>query len=117
MKSIKINFSSNKIELSESFAKKAGTVGSAEYHILVNVQKEHPECSIEIIKSKRTVKGIDINFMRNYIINHDESAILLSNFEKLVSNKATYLEIKAWFIKQYPVFKDCKTRVDWILAA
>ena len=117
MKKINVNYVSKKIELSESFAKKAGTVGSTEYQILVSVQKEYPNYNVEVIKNKKSVKGIDCNFMRNYIISHDESATLLSDFEKLITNKASYLEIKAWFIKKYPIFKDCKTRVDWILAA
>jgi hypothetical protein len=55
--------------------------------------------------------------MRNYIIKHDESAKLIEDFEQLVNNKVSYLEIKAWFVEKYPKFKDLKTRVDWILAA
>ena len=117
MKKISVNFVKGQIELSENFAKKAGTVGSAEYHTLVSVQKEYPEYKIEVLKNKKSIKGIDTNFMRNYIINHDESANLLTDFEKLIENGISYLEIKAWFIERYPVFKECKTRVDWILAA
>ena len=84
MKKISVNFVKGQIELSENFAKKAGTVGSAEYHTLVSVQKEYPEYKIEVLKNKKSIKGIDTNFMRNYIINHDESANLLTDFEKLI---------------------------------
>ena len=117
MKKINVNYVSKKIELSESFAKKAGTVGSTEYQILGSVKKEYPNYNLEVIKNKKSVKGIDTNFMRNYIIKHDESAKLIEDFEQLVNNKVSYLEIKAWFVEKYPKFKDCKTRVDWILAA
>jgi hypothetical protein len=117
MKKINVNYVSKKIELSESFAKKAGTVGSTEYQILVSVQKEYPKYNVEVIKSKKTIKGIDYNFMRDYITNHDESSKLLSNLDKLVAKGVSYLEIKAWFMEQYPAFKNYKTRTEWILAA
>jgi hypothetical protein len=55
--------------------------------------------------------------MRKYISTHDEHAELLTAFEKLVKGNLSYPEVKAWFIEQYPVFKDCKTKADWILAA
>ena len=114
----KVNFITNAIEVSTSFAKKASIYGSAEYLMLTNAQKAHPEYTLDIQKPKRTgIKGIDYDFMRNYIITHDETAKMLTAFEKLIENKLSYPEIKAWFIEQYPVFKDCKTKADWILAA
>jgi hypothetical protein len=48
---------------------------------------------------------------------HDDAEKRMDFFEKLQLNGLTYCEIKAWFIEQYPIFKDCKTRADWILAA
>ena len=114
----KVNFITNAIEVSTSFAKKASIYGSAEYLMLTNAQKAHPEYTLDIQKPKRTgIKGIDHDFMRNYIVTHDETARVLAEFEKLVDAKLPYPELKAWFIKQYPIFKDCKTRADWILAA
>ena len=114
----KVNFITNTIEVSPSFAKKASIYGSTEYLMLTEAQKAHPEYKLTILKPKKTViKGIDYDFMRKYISTHDEHAELLTAFEKLVKGNLSYPEVKAWFIEQYPVFKDCKTKADWILAA
>jgi hypothetical protein len=37
--------------------------------------------------------------------------------ERLIESKLTYGEIKQWFIGQFPVFANCTTRAQWILAA
>ena len=117
-KNFKVNFLSNSIEVTTSFAKKASIYGSTEYLMLTEAQKAHPTYTLEIQKPKKTaIKGIDYDFMRKYISTHDEHAELLTAFEKLVNGNLSYPEIKAWFIEQYPVFKDCKTKADWILAA
>ena len=117
-KNFKVNFIARTIEVSTSFAKKASIYGSAEYLMLTNAQKAHPEYTLDIQNPKRTgIKGIDYDFMRNYIITHDETTEVLPAFEKLLDGKLPYPEVKAWFIEQYPVFKDCKTKADWILAA
>jgi hypothetical protein len=114
----KLNFLSNSIEVTTSFAKKASIYGSTEYLMLTEAQKAHPEYKLTILKPKKTaIKGIDYEFMRNYIVTHDESTEMLTAFEKLVKGNLSYPEVKAWFVEQYPVFKDCKTRADWILAA
>ena len=62
-------------------------------------------------------KGMDFNFMREYISKHDNAEQLTADFEKLCNNQLSYGEIKSWFLAHYPVFNDCKTRADWILAA
>ena len=117
-KNFKVNFLNSTIEVSTSFAKKASIYGSSEYLMLTNVQKEHPTYKLEIQKPKRTaIKGIDYEFMRNYIMTHDNSDKRMDEFEKLQISGLSYPEIKAWFVDKYPVFKECKTRADWILAA
>lgn len=117
-KTFNVNFITRTIEVSTSFAKKASIYGSAEYLMLTEAQKAHPTYTLEIQKPKKTaIKGIDYDFMRKYISTHDENAELLTDFEKLVKGNLSYPEVKAWFIEQYPVFKDCKTKADWILAA
>ena len=117
-KNFKVNFIARTIEVSTSFAKRASIYGSAEYLMLTNAQKAHPEYTLDIQKPKKTaIKGIDHDFMRNYITTHDEDNKLLDAFDKLVAEKLSYPELKAWFVDKYPVFKECKTRADWILAA
>lgn len=115
---LKVNFSTKTIEVSPSFVKKAGIYGSTEYLMLIDVKMAYPEYKIEAQKPKKSaIKGIDYDFMRNYIMAHDDAEKRMDFFEKLQLNGLTYSEIKAWFIEQYPIFKDCKTRADWILAA
>lgn len=118
MKNLKVNFITKTIEVSISFAKKASIYGSSEYLMLTEAQKAHSGYKLEIQKPKRmAIKGIDYDFMRNYIMTHENSDRQMDAFEKLQISGLTYSEIKAWFIEQYPVFKDCKTKTDWILAA
>ncbi len=114
----KVNFVTRTIEVSTSFAKKASIYGSTEYQMLTDAQKAHPEYTLDIQKPKKSViKGIDHEFMRKYIMAHDEDNKLMNAFDKLVAEKLSYPELKAWFVDKYPVFKECKTRADWILAA
>ena len=40
----------------------------------------------------------------------------MAEFEKLCASDISYGEIKQWFVETYPVFKDFKTRAQWILA-
>lgn len=117
-RNIKLNFLNGTIEVSTAFAKKASIYGSNEYLLLTTAQKEHLNYKIEIQKPKKAaIKGIDYDFMRNYIMTHDEADKRMDDFEKLQLNGLTYPELKAWFVEQYPIFKDCKTKADWILAA
>ena len=117
-KTFNVNFITKTIEVSSSFAKKAGIYGSAEYLMLTDAQKTHPDYKLDFQKPKKSaIKGIDYDFMRNYIIAHNDAEKRMDAFEKLQANGLTYSEIKAWFIEQYPIFKDCKTKADWILAA
>ena len=114
----KVNFFNSTIEVTTSFARKASIYGSTEYLMLTEAQKAHPDYKLEIQKPKRTaIKGIDYDFMRNYIMAHDNSEQRMDAFEKLQISGLSYPEIKAWFVEQYPVFKNCKTKADWILAA
>ena len=119
MRNITINFKKNTIEISKSFAKSASVYGTEAYRELIETKKEFPNFRLVVktSKSNNTFKGMDFNFMREYISKHDNAEQLIADFEKLCDSKLSYGEIKAWFIAHYPVFHDCKTRADWILAA
>ena len=114
-----INYNSKTIEVSESFANKASVYNSNAYTELVEVQKAHPNYSVSIVKTKTkksSVKGITVEFMRNYIETHDDTNFL-EEFNKLKNGGESFFKLKARFIQHYPVFKNCKTKADWILAA
>ena len=118
MKNISINYKKATIEINKSFEKQARAFGSEAYNELAKARKEFPDYDI-VIKApstKKTFKGMDFDFMKEYIANHDDAENRLANFKKLCDRKLSYGEILNWFVDLYPVFKECKTRADWILA-
>lgn len=120
MNSININYRNHTIEITKNFEKKARMFGTEEYNELCNARKEFPtyRLSIKANKSSNTFKGMDYDFMSDYIKKHDnEEKTHLAEFEKLRKNKLSYGEIKQWFVETYTVFKDCKTKAEWVLAA
>lgn len=118
MSNININYKKAIIEISKSFEKQARAFGTTAYKELAEARKEFPDYEIVIkaTNSKKTFKGMDFNFMKAYIAKHDDAENHLAEFDKLYNNKLSYGEILSWFIDLYPVFKECKTRADWILA-
>jgi hypothetical protein len=119
MSNISINFKKNTIEVTKSFEKKARTYGSEEYNELINAKKEFPNYRLVIktTKSNKSFKGMDYDFMKEYISKHEDSEKRTNELNDLIDKKLTYGEIKQWFIETYPIFEDCKTRAQWILAA
>ena len=121
LKNLSLNFDVNAIEISESFAKKARVYKSEAYEELMQVKHDHPSFDVVVIrtppKKNTSVKGINYDYMRKYVENHDESKELLKEFDKLKDGKAPFFEVKKWFFEHYPNMKNCKTKADWILAA
>ena len=118
MSNININYKKATIEISKSFEKQARSFGTTAYKELAEARKEFPDYAIVIkaTNSKKTFKGMDFDFMKEYIAKHDDAENRLTAFEKLCERKLSYGEILNWFVDLYPVFKECKTRADWILA-
>lgn len=119
MKNITIDYAKKTIEITKAFAKKASEYGSAAYYELSKVRSEFPSFSIttKAPKVSNTFKGMDYDFMVEYISKQANSDELMESFKKLRENELSYGEIKQWFIGKFPVFKECKTRAQWILAA
>lgn len=118
MSNISINFKNSTIEITKSFEKKASTFGSKAYIELNDARKEFPEYKLVIksSKSRNAFKGMDYNFMTTYIDTHENAELHKEEFERLRTNNLTYGEIKQWFVSAYPVFQNCTTRAQWILA-
>ena len=119
MTNITINYKKNTLEITKSFEKKASAYGSREYNELAEARRAFPDFKITVkaAKTKSTFKGMDYDFMKEYIEKHDEDNKNMDAFNKLLANDLSYGEIKQWFIETYTVFKDCETRAQWILAA
>lgn len=119
MTNITINYKKNTIEITKSFEKKASAYGSAEYRELIDAKKEFPNFRIVVktTKSSNSFKGMDYDFMKEYISKQENAEKIIEELNKLIDMKLSYGEIKQWFIETYPAFAECKTRAQWVLAA
>lgn len=119
MKNITINYTKKTIEITKSFEKKAREYGSVAYHELSRVRNEFPtfDIAIKAPKVSNTFKGMDYNFMVEYISKQENADEIMADFNRLRENELSYGEIKQWFVGKFPVFATCTTRAQWILAA
>ena len=119
MSNITINYKKSTIEITKSFEKQASTYGSQAYNELREARSEFPtfRLVVKASKSNSTFKGMDYDFMLSYIEKHENADQRKVEFDKLRENNLSYGEIKHWFVSTYPVFQNCNTRAQWILAA
>ena len=131
------NLMTKKVELTKKEAKAAGKIGTAEFEELQQYMKLYPGFEVQIkAPSKRKVelRGLDYKYMRTYILNHDdEQHSKMETFKTLIAQEkkdgkegseyleaAGYLEVRAWFLKQFPEIEqrrdDHKKKVQAILA-
>ena len=109
MSNITIDYKKSTIEITKSFEKQASVYGSQAYNELRTARAEFP--------TYRAFKGMDYDFMIEYIEKHDNAEQRKADFEKLRASGLTYGEIKQWFVSTYTVFQNCKTKAQWVLAA
>ena len=110
------------IEMSKSEAKKAGKIGTPEFKELRAYQELYPTYAIEIkapAKRKNEYKGLTYDYMKSYIKEHDdEDGKKMEQFLSLIGQDkdgkiedtevAGYLDVKDWFLKQFPEIKEAK---------
>ena len=130
MTTMKINEKKNTIEITKTFAQKAARVGSPEYFELLEVRHNFPKFKVVVnqTKSKDSFKGLTYDYMKKYILAHDDAegsnmAVfneLRGNGEEAEEAKAdslSYGEIKMWFLDTYPEIKNFhESRADRIKA-
>ena len=124
-----INESSKVIEMTKSEYRTAHTYGTPEYDNLQEVRKAYPGFRV-ITKERKKVdrlKGLDVDYMKNYIIKHDgkESEIwkvfcqlrgLNVNEEKQELAAAVgFGELRMWFLTKYPEIENISASVEEIL--
>ena len=122
------NLFSRKIEMTKTEAKAAGKPNTTEYKTLLELMKNFPGFQIEIVKSAAKkvdrFKGLDTNYMENYIKSHKPE--LLETFYELrgldangkkveLAAAATYGEIKMWFLTQFPEIEKLGENVNKII--
>ena len=127
-----------KIEMTKSEAKEAGKLNSEKFHELHQFMAAYPGYEIQIkAPSKRKVelRGLDYKYMRAYILkcNKENKEDIMDKFNNLIAQEkkdgkegseyleaAGYLEVRAWFLKQFPEIEqrrdDHKKKVQAILA-
>ena len=132
------NLMTKKIEMTKNEAKAAGKIGTPEFETLKNYMLAYPGYEIQIkapAKRKVELKGLDYKYMRAYILkcNKENKADIMEKFNELIANDkkegkegseyleaAGYLEVRAWFLKQFPEIEkrrdDHKAKVQAILA-
>lgn len=134
MNELTINTKNRTIEMTKKFANASKRYGSREYEDLQAARRDYPTYKVVTRSTKRkkdSFKGLDLAYMENYIKTHEkENTAILIDFYKLcgkdengkaikIDNKviehASYGEIKKWFLKQYPIFKEYTENVDKIL--
>lgn len=127
MKNININYRKNAIEITSAFAKKASRYGSKEYEDMVNVRSNFSTFTISVVnttsKRKGTFKGLSYECMKKYITNESGAdSEQMKNFNTLCGNsdeqsadRASYGQIKKWFLSEYPDFKNADERIKRII--
>ena len=98
------NLSKKVIEMSKSEAKKAGIPNSDEFNALNVLRAAYPTFRIEIKKSKSrdTMKGLTINYMKKYIEEHDADGSVKDEFALLREQMTPYGQMKVWFLEKFP---------------
>lgn len=124
--SVFVKIDNKTIELTKKFSKSASRFGSDEYDILQNVRKDYPNFKV-VVKAtpKRTVqhKGLTYDFMANYILK--KNVELMKDFETLTkcgddtveNSKASYAQVKKWFLAQFPEIDAHRNEVEAILSS
>ena len=132
------NLFTKKIEMTKKEAKAAGKIGSEEFNVLRKLMEMYPGYEIQIkatVKRKVEFRGLDYKYMKAYILkcNKENKADIMNKFNDLIAQEkkdgkegseyleaAGYLEVRAWFLKQFPEIEqrrdDHKKKVQAILA-
>ena len=98
------NLSKKVIEMSKSEAKKAGIPNSDEFNNLNALRAAYPNFRIEIKKSKSrdTMKGLTISYMKKYMEDHDVDESVKEEFDLLCEQMTPYGQMKVWFLATFP---------------
>ena len=107
----RVDFSTMTLTMTAEFADRAYDPNTDEYAILSRLQKDFPQLRVvrkthRSPKSANPAKGLTFERMEKYIRLHENADELLDLFQKVKDAGRGYLYVKAWFIKQFPNYKD-----------
>ena len=117
MKNYEINFENYTVTLSASFLRKASTLGSTEYHEMLQLRRDLPGFQFQKAEAEKKIasqyKNLTYKHMREYIAasstDEVEAKVMLDQMKKIeILSKVQanpYKYVHDWFIKQFP---ECK---------
>lgn len=135
MTGIKVSVATSTIEVSKKFATAAAKYGTKEYEILQEVRRDYEGFQVvEVARktpksTKNSFKGLTYEYMETYILSHDDEEQtammtylnLRGETEEAEAANAlsqSYMEIKDWFLAQYPeIAAFHQTRIQMVEAA
>jgi len=107
----RIDFTKMTLTMTADFALKAYDPTTEEYEILTRLQRDFPRLRVvrkthRSPKTANPAKGLTYDRMEKYIRLFDNADELLNLFQKVKSADRGYQFVKAWFVKQFPHYKD-----------
>ena len=107
----RVDFSTMTLIMTAEFADRAYNPNTDEYAVLTRLTKDFPDLRVvrkthRSPKSANPAKGLTYERMEKYIRLHENAGELLDLFQKVKAAGRGYLYVKAWFVKQFPNYKD-----------
>ena len=107
----RIDFTKMTLTMTADFALKAYDPTTEEYEILTRLQKDFPRLRVvrkthRSPKTANPAKGLTYERMEKYIRLFDNADELMDLFQKVKSADRGYQFVKAWFVKQFPNYKN-----------
>ena len=107
----RIDFTKMTLTMTAEFAERAYDPTTEEYEILTRLQHDFPRLRVvrkthRSPKTANPAKGLTYERMEKYILLHENADELLDLFQKVQSAGRGYPYVKAWFIKQFPNYKN-----------
>ena len=124
MTTITVSARTHSLVLTKSFAAKAAVFGSDEYRMLQEARRDYPGYKVTVGKTKEAKNiyaGPDYAYMEKYIAAHDdEEKSIMAEYQMLrgksddaleiQAGSASFLEIRAWFLKTFPAIEAFYTK-------
>ena len=103
--------------MTAEFADNAYNPTTEEYAILTRLQKDFPQQRVvrkthRSPKTANPAKGLTFDRMEKYIRLHENADELIDLFQKVKDTGRGYQYVKAWFVKQFPNYKDTPNFID-----
>ena len=107
----RIDFTKMTLTMTAEFADQAYNPETEEYQILTRLQRDFPRLRVvrkthRSPKTANPAKGLTYERMEKYIRLHENAEELLDLFQKVQSAGRGYPYVKAWFVKQFPNYKN-----------